>query len=182
MKTSTKPVGLDTIIRQQLADALVSAAKEQGLSLLEGQLTCDLANGFTILAAPIARTETPTEKELTDGVGLIYAYLSHAESKELPAGFYTIRMATGGYNFKDGSVKISFIDAKGKTAYSFKGATAELRKGAGQSTPSPEDFAVRSVTHGMVCGSRKCFKWDRVGWGKWEYGCVDMDSNPVSCR
>lgn len=180
MKTASATAGLDKVIRAQLADSLSSAAKEAGLSLLIDQLTCDLGKGFTILAAPITRSEAPTEKELSKGVGLVYAYLAHAESKELPAGFYTIRVATNGYNFKDGT-KISFVDAKGKTAYSFAGEGAPRKNGPGRGTPTPEEFAARSLTHGMICGSRKCFKWDRVGRGKWEWGCTDTAGNSMNC-
>jgi hypothetical protein len=70
MKTASATAGLDKVIRAQLADSLASAAKEAGLSLLIDQLTCDLGKGFTILAAPITRSEAPTEKELSKGVGL----------------------------------------------------------------------------------------------------------------
>jgi len=181
MKTASAPAGLDSVIRAQLADTLGSAAKEAGFSLLKDQLTCDLGNGFTIIAAPIARDEVPTEKELSKGVGLVYAYLAHDENQKLPPGFYLIRVATNGYNFKDGAVKISFVDAKGKTAYSLSGQSSQLKKAARNSTPSAEEFAARSVTHGMICGSRKCFKWDRVGLGKWEWGCTDSAGNVLNC-
>ncbi|MCU1263798.1 MAG: hypothetical protein JWM21_116 [Acidobacteria bacterium] len=181
MMTSTKPAALDAVIRKQLADSLEHAAKDAGLSLLLDQLTCDLGNGFTILSAPIAHAEGLTAQELSKGTGLVYAYLAHAESRELPAGFYTIRVATSGYDFSEGTLKISFVDAQGKTAYSFAGESAQLRKGPEQSAPTPEEFAARSLGHGRICGSRKCFKWDRVGPGKWEFGCSDLAGNATAC-
>jgi hypothetical protein len=180
MITASKPARLDTAIREQLGAALLSAAKEAGLSISKDHLTCELGTGFTIVTAPIARPEIPTEKELSTGVGLAFAYLSHAGNKQIPAGFYTIKVTTNGYRFSDGTVKISFVDAQGKTAHAFYGESAQLQ-GPAQDVPTVEDFAARSLTHGIVCGSRKCFKWDRVGRGKWEYGCVDFQGNTVDC-
>jgi len=179
--TSTQPAALDGVIRKKLAELLAHAAKEAGHSLLMEQLTCDLGKGFTIVSAPIARAEGIGEQDLTQGANLVFGYFSHAENKQIPPGFYTIRVATRGYDFNEGTVKLSLVDAHGKTAYSFAGQAAQLKRGPGQSAPTPEEFAARSLGHGMICGSRKCFKWDRVGRGKWEFGCTDLSGNSVNC-
>src|SRR5215204_5880314 len=153
MATSTKPVDADASIRSKPLATSQGAAKAAGHKLLDEHLTCEIGSGFAVVTAPIARAAIPTEKELTKGFDLLYAYLSLPDLKKVKPGFYIIRVATPGYNFKDG-VKVSFVDAQGKTVHTIQGKSAPLAKGsrktasAGGSTP---------VTYGKICGSKKCW-------------------------
>src|SRR6266568_1478048 len=174
MSPSSRAADVDASIRRQPLDALQRAAKEAGHKLVNEHFACQIGPGFAVASAPIVRTEIPTEKELTKGVDLLYSYLSVPDAKKLKAGFYLVRIATRGFNFQDGTVKISFVDSQGKTAYSFQGKAQPL--GKGKEVPSSDDLLAGGVPRGQVCGRNKCFHWKWLGGLKWELGCTDKDT------
>lgn len=95
MTTSPKQVELDTLIQKQLANALGRAAKEAGHEIASDDLTCEMGAGFTVLTAPIVRAEPPTDKELSRGINLLFAYLSFAEKRTGGATTNSLRAASG---------------------------------------------------------------------------------------
>lgn len=162
--------------KKQLAESLERSAKSSGQTIVKESITCEMATGLQVVTAAIQRDELPTEKEITAGVDLFFAYVSIANQRALPAGFYRIRLALPGYD-KKGDVKVSFIDGKGKTVHTVTG------KGAPRSlNPGTDDATVRKLTIKVsVCGRKKCFNLTRNGFFDWEYGCTDSNGNTVSC-
>ena len=159
--------------KKQLADSLERSAKSAGQTIVKESLTCEIAPGSQVVTATLQRDELPTEKEITTGVDLFFAYVSIDRQRALPAGYYRIRLALPGYE-KKGDVKVSFIDAKGKTVHTLTGKGTPLPRKPGT---DDVDITIRS----SVCGRKKCFQVKRVGLLKWEYGCTDLDGNYVSC-
>ena len=99
--------------KKQLADSLERSANSAGQTIVKEALTCEIATGLQVVTAPIHRDDLPSEKEITAGIDMLFAYVSIDGQHALPAGFYRIRLALPGYD-KKGDVKVSFIDAKGK--------------------------------------------------------------------
>ena len=159
--------------KKQLADSLERSAKSAGQTIVKESLTCEIAAGLQVVTAALKRDELPTEKEITAGVDLLFAYVSIDGQRELPAGHYRIRVALPGYE-KKGDVKVSFIDAKGKSVHSLlgKGRPFPLK-------PVADDIniTIRS-TH---CGRNKCLKIKRIGFLTWEWGCTDLNGNTINC-
>jgi len=180
MATSTKPADAEASIRSKPLATIQGAAKAAGHKLLAEHLTCEIGPGFAVVTAPIARAAIPTEKELTKGFDLMYAYLSLPDLKKVKPGFYIIRVATPGYNFKDG-VKVSFVDAQGKTVHTIQGTSAPLAKGSRKTASAGSAGGSTPVTYGKICGSKKCLVWKRIGFGKWEWGCEDGNGNTINC-
>ena len=180
MAKSTNYADADASIRSKPLAALQGAAKAAGHKLLAEHLTCEIGSGFAIVTAPIARKDIPTEKELTKGFDLLYAYLSLPDLKKVKPGFYIIRVATAGYNFKAGAT-VTFVDAQGKTVHTIQGKSAPLAKG-GQKTASVGSAGGSTpVPFGKICGSKKCFVWTRNGFRDWEWGCEDHNGNTINC-
>ena len=162
--------------KKQLGDSLERSAKSAGQTIAKESLTCEIARGLQVVTAPIQREELPTEKEITTvGADLLFAYVSIDGQRELPPGYYRIRLVIPGYE-KKGDVKVLFIDAKGKTVHSLtgKGAARRLKPG-GDSTLTT--FSYES-TH---CGRKRCFTIKRNGFLNWDWGCTDRDGNVINC-
>lgn len=162
--------------KKQLADSLERSAKSAGQTIVKEAFTCEIAPGLQVMTATIQRDQLPTEKEITAGVDLFYAYVSIDGQSALPAGFYRLRVALPGYE-KKGDVKVSFVDAKGKIVHTIIG------QGAPRGPKSPTDDAVvRTLTVSVsVCGRKKCFNINRNGFRDWTWGCSDLDGNAVNC-
>ena len=162
--------------KKQLADSLERSAKSAGQTIVKESFTCEIAPGLQVMTAPLQREELPTEKEITAGVDLFFAYVSIEGQRTLPAGHYRIRLALPGYE-KKGDVKVSFIDSKGKIVHTITG------QGAPRGSKSPADDAVvRTLTVSVsVCGRKKCFNINRNGFRDWTWGCSDLDGNAVNC-
>jgi len=162
--------------KKQLADSLERSAKSAGQTIVKESLTCEIATGLQVVTASLHRDELPTEKEITTGIDLLYAYVSVDGQREVPAGYYRIRLALPGYE-KSGDVKVSFIDSKGNNVHSFTG------KGTpGRFKPGTDDFTVRTITILVsVCGRKKCFNIRRNGFVDWEWDCTDQNGNVVAC-
>jgi len=162
--------------KKQLADSLERSAKSAGQTIVKETLTCEIANGLQVVTAAIRRDELPTEKEITAGVDLLYAYVSINGQRAVPAGFYRIRLALPGYD-KKGDVKVSFIDAKGKIVHSLMG-TGRPRS----PRPGTDDAVFRRLRIEVdVCGRKRCFHIERNGFLDWEWGCTDLDGNSINC-
>ena len=162
--------------KKQLAESLERSAKAAGQTIVKETLTCEIATGLQVVTAAIQRDELPTEKEITAGVDLLYAYVSINGQRSVPAGFYRIRLALPGYD-KKGDVKVSFIDAQGKSVHSLtgKGRPRPLK-------PSPDDNNITTFRYERYfCGSRKCFHIKRNGFLDWEWECTDPAGNTINC-
>jgi hypothetical protein len=164
--------------RKQLADSLERSAKSAGQTIVTESLTCEIATGLQVVTAAIHRDDLPTEKEITAGFDLLYAYVSIDGQRALPAGFYRIRLAIPGYE-KKGDVKVSFIDTKGKIVHSLtgKGRPRPLR-------PGTDDATIRNYYVEVgVCSRRtkKCFYIGRNGFLDWQWGCRDRNGNEINC-
>ena len=178
MGKSSRSVDVPALIRKPLADALERSAKAAGYSIASEYVTCEMGLGFTVLTAPIARDDVPTGNELSRGVDLLYAYVAFREDERLKPGFYVIRIATSGFNFKAG-VKVSFVDPGGKTVHALQAKSKALARGKWNESPTFDEFAVRSFTSGERCGRTKCFTWTRKGFLDWEWGCTDKNTGAV---
>ncbi|HEU4434683.1 MAG TPA: hypothetical protein VFR51_14965 [Pyrinomonadaceae bacterium] len=162
--------------KKQLADSLERSAKSAGQTIVKESFTCEIAPNLQVMTAAIQREELPTEKEITTGVDLFYAYVSIDGQRALPAGHYRIRLALPGYE-KKGEVKVSFVDAKGKIVHTITGQGAPSRL-----KPRTEDAVIRTITVSVsVCGRKKCFNVNRNGFLDWTWGCSDRDGNVVAC-
>ena len=162
--------------KKQLADSLERSAKAAGLTIVKESLTTEIATGLQVLTAPIQRDELPTEKEITAGVDLLFAYISIDGQHVVPAGHYRIRLALPGYE-KKGDVKVSFIDAKGKTVHTLTG-TGRPRS----LKPGTDDAALRTYhVEASACGRKRCFHIERNGFLDWEWGCTDRNGNTINC-
>lgn len=162
--------------KKQLADSLERSAKSAGQTIVKESLTCEIATGLQVVTAAIQRDELPTEKEITAGVDLFYAYVSINGQRALPAGFYRIRLAIPGYE-KSGDVKVSFIDAKGKAVHSLTGTGTPRRH-----KPATDDTTIGTLEVRMsVCGRKRCFNITRNGFLDWEWGCTDTNGNTINC-
>lgn len=159
--------------KQKLADSLERNAKSAGLTIARESVTCELATGLQIVTATIKREESPTEKEITAGVDMFYAYVSIDSQRELPAGHYRIRLALPGYE-KKGDVKVSFIDEKGKVVHSLTG------KGGPRSLKSGTTTNVTAF-RADYCGRKKCLRICRNGFLDWDWACVDRNGNVINC-
>ena len=162
--------------KKQLADSLERSAKSAGQTIVKESMTCEIGIGLQVVTAPLKREELPTEKEITAGVDLLYAYVSIDGQRALPAGFYRIRLALPGYE-KSGDVKVAFIDSKGKTVHSLIGKGKPRRV-----KPGPDDASVMALRLRVtVCGRKKCFYIDRHGLFDWTWGCTDKDGEQINC-
>ncbi|HEX6046256.1 MAG TPA: hypothetical protein VFZ22_17315 [Pyrinomonadaceae bacterium] len=160
--------------KKQLADSLERSAKSAGQTIVKESLTCEMAIGVQVVTAAIQRDDLPTEKEITAGVDLLYAYVSIDGQRALPAGHYRVRVALPGYE-KKGDVKVSFIDAKGQLVHSLtgKGRPRPLKPGAADDV----NITIRTTR----CGRKKCFTITRNGFRDWEWGCTDLNGNTINC-
>lgn len=160
--------------KKQLAESLERSAKSAGQTIVKESLTVEMGFGVQVLTAALKRNELPTEKEITTGVDLMYAYVSIDGQQALPAGYYRIRLALPGYE-KSGDVKVSFIDANGKIVHSLtgKGTPRSLKPGKGNNVAGPPVP--------MFCGRNKCFNIKRNGFLDWEWGCTDLNGNTINC-
>ncbi len=160
--------------KKQLADSLERSAKSAGQTIVKESLTVEMGLGLQVLTAALKRNELPTEKEITTGVDLMYAYVSIDGQRALPAGYYRIRLALPGYE-KSGDVKVSFIDAKGKIVHSLTG------KGTPRSLKPGKNDNIAGPPVPMFCGSKKCFNIKRNGFLDWDWGCTDLNGNTINC-
>lgn len=161
--------------KKQLVDSLERSAKSAGQTIVKESLTCEIANGLQVLTAALHRDDLPTEKEITAGVDLFYAYVSIDGQRVLPPGYYRIRLAIPGYE-KIGDVRVSFIDANGKTVHSLTGKGTPRRLKPGTDT----DIGTLPV-EARMCGRNKCFHIKRNGFLDWEWGCTDLNGNTINC-
>ena len=162
--------------KKQLAESLERSAKAAGQTIVKESLTCEISTGSQVVTAGIQRDELPTEKEITTGVDLLFAYVSIDGQRAVPAGFYRIRLALPGYE-KKGDVKVSFIDTKGKVVHSLTGKGKPRRF-----SPSTDDTGVPVVTYETrVCGRKRCFNIKRTGFLEWEWGCTDRNGTVINC-
>ncbi len=159
--------------KKQLADSLERSAKSAGQTIVKESFTTEISDGLQVLTAALQRDELPSEKEIVSGVDLMFAYISIDGQRELPAGYYRIRLALPGYE-KSGDVKVSFIDSTGKTVHSLTG------KGRPRSLTTGTHVATTRVTM-RVCGRKKCFNLTRNGFLDWDWGCTDRDGNTINC-
>lgn len=162
--------------KKQLADSLERTAKSAGQTIRKESLTCEIGSGLQVVTAVIQRDELPTEKEITTGVDLLFAYVSIDGQRALPAGYYRIRLAIPGYE-KKGDVKVSFIDAKGKSVHSLTGKGTPRRVKPGTDNTNITTFRYEH----SFCGRKKCFKIKRIGFLDWEWGCTDLNDNTINC-
>jgi len=161
--------------KKQLAESLERSAKSAGQTIVKESLTVEIGIGLQVLTAALKRKELPTEKEITTGVDLMYAYVSIDGQRALPAGYYRIRLAIPGYE-KSGDVKVSFIDAEGKIVHSLTG------KGKPRSLkPGTADDNIAGPPVPMFCGNKKCFNIKRNGFLDWEWGCTDLSGREINC-
>lgn len=162
--------------KKQLADSLERTAKSAGQTIVKETLTCEIAIGLHVVTAALKRDQLPAEKEITAGVDLLFAYVSIDGQRALPPGYYRIRLAIPGYE-KSGDVKVSFIDAKGKSVHSLtgKGRPRRLKPGTDDANITTFNVAV------SVCGRKRCFNIKRNGFLDWEWGCTDQNGNTINC-
>ena len=160
--------------KKQLADSLERSAKSAGQTIVKESLTCEIAPGLQVLTAALHRDELPTEKEITAGLDLFFAYVSIDGQRAVPPGYYRLRLAIPGYE-KKGDVKVSFIDSKGKTVHSLTGKGTPRRL-----KPSTDDTNITPFTT-RICGSKRCLQIKRVGFLEWEWGCTDQNGNVINC-
>lgn len=162
--------------KKQLADSLERSAKSAGQTIVKESLTCEIATDSQVVTAAIHRDDLPTEKEITTGVDLLFAYVSLSGQRAVPAGFYRIRLALPGYE-KSGDVKVSFIDAKGKSVHSLtaKGRPRRLK-------PGTDDSGITTVVYETsICGRKRCLKLKRIGFLEWEWGCTNLNGQVINC-
>ena len=161
--------------KKQLADSLERSAKSAGQTIVKESLTCEIAPGLQVVTATLRRDDLPTEKEITAGVDLLFAYVSIEGQRSLPAGFYRIRLALPGYE-KKCHVKVSFIDAKGKSVHTLTG------KGTPRRIKPGDDTNIGTLpVEVRMCGPKKCFNIKRNGFLDWEWGCTDLSGNTINC-
>ena len=162
--------------KRQLADSLERSAKSAGQTIVKESLSCEIGIGLQVVTATLKRDELPTEKEITAGVDLLYAYVSIDGQRALPAGYYRIRLALPGYE-KSGDVKVSFIDTKGQIVHSLTGKGTPRRF-----KPGTDDTSIGTLPVEMrMCGRKKCFNITRNGFLDWEWGCTDLAGNTINC-
>jgi hypothetical protein len=162
--------------KKQLGESLERSAKSAGHTIVKESMTCEIATGLQVVTAVIQRPQLPTEKEITAGVDLLFAYVSIDGQRALPAGFYRIRVALPGYE-KSGDVKVSFIDAKGKNVHTLTGKGTPRRF-----TPGTDDTDIGTLPiEAFICGPKKCFNIKRKGFLDWEWGCTDLSGNTINC-
>ena len=162
--------------KKQLADSLERSAKSAGQTIVKESFTCEITPGLQVVTAAIQRDELPTEKEITAGVDLFYAYVSIDRQRALPAGYYRLRLALPGYE-KKGDVKVSFIDTKGKVVHSLTGKGRPRRF-----NPGSDDNNITTVTYETrVCGRKRCFNIKRNGFLDWEWGCTNLNGDTINC-
>lgn len=164
--------------KKQLADSLERSAKTAGQTIVKESITCEIGTGLQVVTAALQRDELPTEKELTAGIDLLFAYVSIDGQRAVPAGHYRIRVALPGYE-KSGDVKVSFIDTKGKIVHSLtgKGKPRRLKPGTDESNITPFTLTVDII----VCGRKRCFNIGRDGFLDWDWYCTDRNGNMINC-
>jgi hypothetical protein len=162
--------------KKQLAESLERSAKAAGQTIVKESLTCEIATGLQVVTAVIHRDDLPAEKEITAGVDLLYAYVSIDGQRALPAGYYRIRLALPGYD-KSGDVKVSFIDAQGKSVHKLTGTGTPRRFKPGTDNSNIGNLPVVAT----LCGRNKCFNIKRNGFLDWEWGCTDLNGNTINC-
>ena len=162
--------------KKQLAESLERSAKSAGQTIVKESLTVEMGNGLQVLTAALKRDALPTEKQMTTGFDLMYAYVSIDGQKALPAGYYRIRLAIPGFE-KSGDVKVSFIDAAGKSVHSLtaKGKPRSFKPGTGG------DGNIGSTPVPMICGPKRCLNIKRNGFLDWEWYCTDRDGKLINC-
>ena len=161
--------------KKQLADSLERSAQSAGQTIVKESLTCELATGLQVVTAALRREELPTEKEFTNGVDLLFGYVSIDGQRVLPPGYYRIRLAIPGYETA-GDVQVSFIDVKGEMVHSLTG------KGTPRRLEPGDDTNVGTLpVEARICGANKCFKIKRNGFLDWEWGCTDLSGNTINC-
>lgn len=162
--------------KKHLADSLERSARSAGQTIVKESLTCEIAAGLQVVTAAIHREDLPTEKEITAGVDLLFAYVSIDGQRALPPGYYCIRLALPGYE-KSGDVKVSFIDAKGHIVHSLMGKGTPRRF-----KPGTDDNNIGTPpVEARMCGRNKCFNIKRNGFLDWEWGCTDLSGNTINC-
>jgi hypothetical protein len=162
--------------KKQLADSLEHTAEAAGHAIVKESLTCEIGIGLQVVTAGLKRDELPTEKEITAGVDLLYAYVSIDGQSVLPPGYYRIRLALPGYE-KSGDVRVSFIDTKGQSVHSLTGKGTPRRF-----QPGDDDTNIGTLpVEARICGPNKCFKVKRNGFLDWEWGCTDLRGNTINC-
>lgn len=162
--------------KKQLAESVERSAKSAGQTIIKESLTCEISTGLQVVTATIHRDELPTEKEITAGVDLFFAYVSIEGQRVLPAGHYRIRVALPGYE-KSGDVKVSFIDTKGQNVHSLTGKGTPRRF-----KPGTDDTNIGTLpVEARMCGRNKCFHITRHGFLDWEWGCTDRNGNTINC-
>lgn len=162
--------------KKQLAELLERTAKSAGQTIVKESLTCEIGTDLQVVTAALMRDELPTEKEITAGVDLLYAYVSIDGQSALPPGYYRIRLALPGYE-KSGDVKVSFIDAEGNSVHSLTGTGQPQRLKPGTDDTNITNLAVRT----SICGRKRCFNIKRNGFLDWEWGCTDSNGNTINC-
>ena len=162
--------------KKQLAESLERSARSAGQTIVKESMTCEITAGLQVVTAPLQREQLPTEKEITAGVDLFYAYVSIEGQRALPAGYYRIRLALPGYE-KSGDVKVSFVDAKGKIVHSLTGQGTPRHFKSGDSHDTVGTLPVEA----RMCGRNKCFHINRKGFLDWDWGCTDLSGNQVNC-
>ena len=162
--------------KKQLADSLERSARSAGQTIVKESLTCEISTGVQVVTAAVHRDELPTEKQITAGIDLLYAYVSIDGQRAVPAGYYRIRVALPGYD-KKGDVKVSFIDAKGNIVHSLtgKGTPRILRPGTDDTNIGDPPVVM------SFCGRKRCLKIERKGFLDWDWGCTDLNGNPINC-
>lgn len=163
--------------KKQLAESLERSAKSAGQAIVKESLTVEMASGHQVVTAVIQRDDLPTEKEITAGVDLLFAYVSIDRQRALPAGYYRIRLALPGYE-KKGAVKVSFIDAKGKIVHTLTGQGVPRRFTPGT---GDDNIGTTPPVEARICGRKKCFNINRNGFLDWEWGCTDLSGNTINC-
>jgi hypothetical protein len=162
--------------KKQLAESLERSAKTAGHTIVKESLTCEIGIGLQVVTAALKRDDLPTEKEITAGVDLLFAYVSIDGQRALPAGYYRIRVALPGYE-KKGDVKVSFIDAKGNLVHSLTGKGTPRRF-----KPGTDDTSIGTLpVEAQICGRKKCFNITRNGFLNWDWGCTDLNGNTINC-
>jgi hypothetical protein len=160
--------------KKQLADSLARSAESGGQTIVRESLTCEIGIGLQVVTAALKRDELPSEKEITAGVDLFYAYISIDNQRALPPGYYRIRLAIPGYE-KSGDVKVSFVNARDEVVHSLTGEGAPRRL-----DPGTDDVATLTMRT-SICGSRRCFTIKRNGFLDWDWGCTDLNGNTINC-
>jgi hypothetical protein len=181
MKTHGKPSAFDPQIRRTATDSLETVARSIGYSIVEDYLSSEVGHGYTVITAPLRRDEVPSERALSEGVALLFSYISLSREERLKSGFYLIRVATSGYHFEGGTATVSFVNLEGETIYTLQAEISGFPEGDGiHEMPGLDELASPSrPVFGKICGKRKCFVWHREGFFRWKFGCTNKQTGAV---